>query len=138
MALLVRQYLLDGVTPVDDLTLRSVSGGRLNIYQAMLALLDGYCRVDGVPGVEPLEGTLQLYPNPVASQGTLYVEGLLWPEASAPAEPQPWSLRDALGRSLRSGQWDGGSPLSVPLAGLPAGLYFFEHAAEAMPVLLLP
>ena len=138
MALLVRQYLLDGVTPVDDLTLRSVSGGRLNIYQAMLALLDGYCRVDGVPGVEPLEGTLQLYPNPVASQGTLYVEGLLWPEASAPAEPQPWSLRDALGRSLRSGQWDGGFPLSVSMAGLPAGLYFFEHAAEAMPVLLLP
>ncbi|MBI1193296.1 MAG: S8 family serine peptidase [Bacteroidetes bacterium] len=138
MALLVRQYLLEGVTPVDDLLVRSVSGGRLNIHQAMLALLDGYCRVGGVE--QPLAGSsaLNLYPNPLAAQGTLYVEGLLAPAASAGAEPQPWCLRDALGRPLRSGLWAAGSVLAVSLQDLPAGLYFFESPAAAMPVVLLP
>ncbi len=138
MALLVRQYLLDGVTPVDDLNLRSVSGGRLNIHQAMLALLDGYCRVDGVPSVQPMAGSLHLYPNPVGAQGMLYVEGLAWPEASLGAERQPWSLRDALGRPLRSGLWAAGSVLGVSMEGLSPGLYFFESPAAAIPVVLLP
>ena len=41
-ALLVRSYILDGVDPVDNLTSETVTGGRLNVYNA-LALALGNC-----------------------------------------------------------------------------------------------
>jgi len=138
MALLIRQYLLDGVTPVDDLALRSVSGGRLNIHQAMLALLDGYCRPDGLEQTPAISDTPRLYPNPLAAGGTLYVEGPATLSAASPSEPQTWSLCDAQGRPLKSGNWTRDALLALPLENLTPGLYFFESAGTATPVLLLP
>ncbi len=138
MALLVRQYLLDGVTPIADLALRSVSGGRLNIYNSMVSLLDGYCSPSGLAQPQLPDASLHLYPNPLSAGGILYVEGLALLPATATANPQVWSLRDALGRPFRSGQWRSGEVLTLSLEGMTPGMYFFESAGSASPVLLLP
>jgi hypothetical protein len=138
MALLIRQYLLDGVTPVDDLALRSVSGGRLNIHQAMLALLDGYCRPDGLEQTPAVSEKPRVYPNPLPVGGTLYVEGPASLHAAFASEPLTWSLCDAQGRPLQSGSWIQGTLLTLNLETLPPGLYFLQSAGTATPVLLLP
>ena len=123
IALRMKDYLLQGVTIVADLSDRTLSGGRLNINQSLMAMLDDYCRPEGLNGV-PQPETFRLFPVPASD--VLYVE-----MASSVAQiGDHWMLYDGIGRVVRSGIWptDAQQKLEISVEGLPAGYYVFADS----------
>ncbi len=66
MALLVKDYILTGTDFCGDLNGISVSNGRLNVNNAMLKLVNGYCS-DAIDSEIPESSNLVLFPNPAGT-----------------------------------------------------------------------
>jgi hypothetical protein len=71
MALLLKDYILTGTDFCGDLNGITVSNGRLNLNNALLKLLNGYCG-DGIVSELPEANPLTLFPNP--AQETLEIQ----------------------------------------------------------------
>ena len=68
MALLLKEYILNGVDFAPDLNGITVSNGRLNVNNALNNLLNtGYCAVD-VNNIDVTTTSMQLFPNPANNQ----------------------------------------------------------------------
>lgn len=82
MALLLKQFILEGVDPAASLNGITVSNGRLNANNALLKLDTGYCAMAGLSEAGP--HPMYLYPNPASAaiylsgaghlQGNLHIE----------------------------------------------------------------
>ncbi len=62
-SLLIKNYILNGVDIIEDLADKSVSGGRLNLYNSIQNLLSGSCGV-GVSEIFVPIDNFNIYPNP--------------------------------------------------------------------------
>ncbi|MFI5171207.1 MAG: S8 family serine peptidase [Chitinophagales bacterium] len=68
MALLLKEYILNGVDPLADLDTKSVTGGRLNLGKAINNLVEtGYCFLN-VPDPGNDNYDFVIYPNPVSDK----------------------------------------------------------------------
>ena len=68
MALLLKDYILNGVDFVDDLNGITVSNGRLNVFHALNNLVEtGYCSGDNIDD-QNTAFALNCYPNPVSEK----------------------------------------------------------------------
>lgn len=65
MALLLKDYILTGTDFCGDLNGISVSNGRLNLNNALLKLINGYCS-DGIDPEFPENNQLAIFPNPAS------------------------------------------------------------------------
>lgn len=76
----------------------------------------------------------QVHPNPAAAGDPW---AIYWPLV-AEGEAHPWTLRDALGRTLQSGVYrESSAPLRISTSGLSAGQYFVEMKEEGWVVRLI-
>ncbi len=69
-----------------------------------------------VLGVEPFGPRVRLYPNPLAADRVLYIE-------TEKASVTALTMRDLLGRAVKTWQGPAQKKLSIPLPDLEAGLY---------------
>jgi hypothetical protein len=116
-ARLMRRFVLEGVDPAAALQNKTVSGGRLNVFNSMVLAREA-CGVN-----TDNFALLNLFPNPVTDLLTITYET----EDYAPLE---LALLDVYGRQLRT------EPLRVPyfsekkhllsVSGLPQGAYFLR------------
>ncbi len=117
-ALLLRDFVFQSVDPIEDLDTITVTGGRLNVYQAMLTL-ETYCSTLAIPE-ESKAAFIAVYPNPAT---THIIVGPL---------PQQinyfYSLADILGRPVIAGALSQPtqSTGSISLENVPAGLYLLQ------------
>ena len=89
MALVMKNYLLNGVDTMSALSGKTVSGGRLNLFKALTNVLTYDCRSKtGIVSAE--SDNLIIYPNPSYDQVT--IKGV--------TELQSVTIYDALGRIL--------------------------------------
>ena len=110
-ALALKQFILDGVDPLEDLDTITVSGGRLNVYNAML-MLDEYCdTLTAIAQVDEVQ--FGLYPNPATDYLTIQTNGGYF----------LYTLADVWGRTCRSGEISGRTTALVDIRNLPAGIY---------------
>jgi serine protease len=117
-ALLLREFLFESVDPVEDLDTITVTGGRLNVYQAMLTL-ENYCSALDIPDGNATE-FIAVYPNPATTHITI---------GPLPAQTKYfYSLADVLGRPVISGTLTQPtqSTGSISLETVPAGLYLLQ------------
>ncbi|WP_400191416.1 hypothetical protein [Hymenobacter sp. B81] len=70
-----------------------------------------------LPNREAHSSAWQLYPNPAAAAGSVHIR-----LPQAPSAPVGYQLRDALGRVVRTGSWQGTS-FELPTRGLRPGAY---------------
>lgn len=79
--------------------------------------------IDSIPvvgiGQATLGNVLSIYPNPMGSQSSIYVDGF----AGATFQ---FTLVDITGKAVRSLQGQGGSPIVIDRDGLPSGMYFYN------------
>jgi hypothetical protein len=67
-ALHIKNFILDGVDPITDLAGKTVTGGRLNIYKALLNEVVYYnCNV-GIEDADEDIGDVIIYPNPATGK----------------------------------------------------------------------
>ena len=69
IALLMKQFILDGVDIIPDLENITVSGGRLNIFNSLLLLQNSSMHEEGI---SPIKLNCQNYPNPFNPSTTIY------------------------------------------------------------------
>jgi hypothetical protein len=113
----MRRFVLEGVDPAAALQNKTVSGGRLNVFNSLVLAREA-CGVN-----TDNFALLNLFPNPVTDLLTITYET----EDYAPLE---LALLDVYGRQLRT------EPLRVPyfsekkhllsVSGLPQGAYFLR------------
>lgn len=72
----IKEFILDGVDPVTSLDGLTVSGGRLNVKQAMLNTAAYYNCSVGIDDAPLVAGQLQAYPNPASTFITLSLQGI--------------------------------------------------------------
>ncbi|HCA83209.1 MAG TPA: hypothetical protein DEP18_05430 [Flavobacteriales bacterium] len=117
LALQMKSYLLnDGVDSVFALQNITVTGGRLNLYKALLAVQEYDC-TSGSIGIEETAATLlRFYPNPATDEITLIVpegmEGLI-----------NISIFNMTGQQVLSKSFSGQNMISLSLLDLCAGIY---------------
>ena len=113
MSLLLKDYLLESVDFIPDLVNLSVSEGRLNVYQALLALQNNYCSPTGLENI--LETSIKIYPNPTSNLVT--IDGM--------NEKTIIYLTSLSGQQLGAYETQGSS-LQIGTGDLPSGMYFLE------------
>jgi hypothetical protein len=118
-ALAVKQFIMSGVDPITDLQGKSVSGGRLNVYNALFGAENyGTCFLTDVP--ESRRGVLGISPNPASDMVTVTYND--------EGEPARIVLANALGQRLRTiaetGAVPGEHTVTLNVADLVPGLYF--------------
>ena len=78
MALLMKQYLLATVDTLPALLGAIVSGGRLNVYKALMKVQEYDCIVpNGIAAVTPGRGEIAFFPNPAT--GVLNIRSAILP-----------------------------------------------------------
>jgi hypothetical protein len=79
--------------------------------------------IDSIPvvgiGQVALGNILSIYPNPMGSQASLYVDGF-------DGATFQFTLVDLSGKAVRSQQGQGGNPIVIDRDGLPSGMYFYS------------
>lgn len=91
-AALLKQFVLDGTEPLAELEGITVTGGKLNIYNAMINL-QNYCDTM-TAGVSALNSHIQVYPNPASQQITLHTDEI---------GNYSFSMTDIMGRTVLQG-----------------------------------
>ncbi len=119
VALLVKQMILYGVDTLADLTGRTVSGGRLNVYKSLvLAQNYGTCIWTGLPRKNPVPG-FRLTPNPATESVQI-----TWPRQFSISQ---WQLIALNGQLLRISALPVDSfRATISLTDLPPGMYFIR------------
>jgi hypothetical protein len=120
-ALAVKQFILDGVDPILDLQGKTVSGGRLNVYQSLVGAENyGTCIYTGITDKQARE-VLDISPNPADNLITVAYHdyGL---------EPATIVIVNVLGQRVRivttSPSHPGEHALQISIGDLPPGVYF--------------
>ncbi len=123
-ALLVKQWLLQGVDPVPDLNGKTVSGGRLNVYNSLVLGMQHYGCNAGVKEAvvsDPFEALV--YPNPAGEETRLQM-------ICQGDEHLDIQLKNLLGGTVLGLQEQVTSPglfeKYISLSGLPSGVYMLE------------
>ena len=122
----MKQFILDGVDPLEDLDTITVSGGQLNVYNAML-MLDEYCdTLTAIAQVDEVQ--FGLYPNPATDYLTIQTNGGYF----------LYTLADVWGGTCRSGEISGRTTALVDIRNLPRHLclyttHFGRKACPALP-----
>lgn len=92
-------------------------GGHVTITEPTTVWTGATATVDEIPGSH-----IQAYPNPATAYLMVKANG-----ARASLEV---TLLDAMGVQVRATQATGGDVLSLPVTGLPAGIYFLQGTAD--------
>jgi hypothetical protein len=111
-ALLFKNFILDNVDEVTDLSFTTLSGGRLNVYNAMIAAMNHYGCDVGIDEAE-FQHTFLFYPNPTT--GKLRVTNMETDDEII--------IHDLTGRIIFRQQFRQGGDISIDLSALPSGLY---------------
>lgn len=119
-ALAVKQFIMDGVDQLTDLQGKTVSGGRLNLFQS-LARAENYgaCVFLGMED-EPSASIIGLSPNPASDFVKVQFKDIS-------ADALTMILADALGREVQTHSAQaryGNNSLYVDLSGVSPGIYF--------------
>jgi hypothetical protein len=115
-ALRIREVLLNGTDPLADLAGKTVTGGRLNVFNSMEIIRE---QCGGTTGQLDI---VRLWPNPADDQLTLWYE--------APDFEPGYQLRifDAMGRMIHREPIQaprfGDKTISIDISSWPAGFYF--------------
>ncbi len=121
MALLLKDYILNGVDFVDDLNGITVSNGRLNVFHALNNLVEtGYCSGDNIDD-QNTAFALNCYPNPVSEKLFISSNNIL-------KESLLINIFNETGQLVYSNIISEPSELSMGLSvdAFPDGLYFLR------------
>lgn len=114
-ALKIRNALLEGVDPVALLADQTVTGGRLNVYSAMEALMNN-CKQE----IAPVAESIRISPNPARSR-----IAISYPVSDF--EPFTMRIVNSLGQQVYQQQVDplktGGTNLPIDILGWRPGIY---------------
>ena len=124
--LLLRDAILSSTHPLESLEGKVVSGGRLDLYGALLylhAYVQEYPRPDPVQDYTAQTGWLSIFPNPARSG-----EEIRAYFGSENLDPVAFRLTDATGKLMFEGEVQpqafAQQYLAIPTRNLPAGIYF--------------
>lgn len=119
MALVFKDSLLHATDPIADLNGITVTGGRLNLFRAVLAA-SYYCSGAGITNNEQENGTIRLYPNPAEDQIELS-------SLSGITSVQLYNALGQLMEGIPSGLSSKGTTgFKIPVQHYPAGIYFVQ------------
>ncbi len=106
----LKRFILDGVTPVNDLADRTVSGGRLDLSKSAELVTS-----DRDPSISPIK----VFPNPT--------RGLFELDIDAAHGALRFEIYDALGRYVRPAQFLAqGIKVTIDGSSWPSGAYFVQ------------
>jgi subtilisin family serine protease len=117
-ALRLKNFILEGVDPITSMEGQTVTGGRLNVYQALLNAAAYYnCNV-GVDEVNPADETLHVYPNPADDVLNVEIKNLN-------TNSTLLTVKNVLGQTvLTKAVPPSLSNLVLNVSALPKGIYF--------------
>lgn len=127
MALRVKEFILKGSDTLSDLSGRTVSNGRLNLYRSILNA-ENYsdCQlayVDNPKGISPQFGIIRIFPNPANDRIRIRYSNLN-------TGNNRFLLTDITGRSIRG--WNDGikgpgiHEKTLSVKNIPSGIYFLR------------
>ena len=116
-ALTIRDALINGLDKVSNLTGKSRTGGRLNLYNSVQQILTEVTQL-------PIEKTLRVYPNPAADNFTI-----IFPNTAA--NDMILYLYDAAGRIVKTQKINAsGLPINISVQDLTPGFYFLMCVSQ--------
>jgi serine protease len=122
----IKGFILDAVDPAVSLDGLTVSGGRLNVKQAMNNATAYYnCNV-GINEATNLPGTLKVYPNPASTAIMISLENSLQENAVV-------NIMNLVGQEVMNKKvtMKGTNSLLIDISQLPAGMYMLRLTSES-------
>lgn len=126
IALIMKDFIISGTDPVSSLANKTVSGGRLNVFNSLLKAENyGSCFLasvdNGLNAGANQRGFLNLYPNPAEDYITVsYV--------NEKTGNNLFIITDAMGKKVLQTvdniKWKGKQESVINIGSLPAGIYF--------------
>jgi hypothetical protein len=111
-ASLLKQFILDGTDTLAELDGITVTGGKLNIYNAMVNL-QNYCDTM-TAGVAEMNRSVRVYPNPASEQLFLQTPG---------TGNYTFSFTDIMGRNVLQGELHMAQIQTIDISSLTPGMY---------------
>jgi subtilisin family serine protease len=128
VALVMKNYLLSSADPNPSLASLTVSGGRLNLYNALIAVQAYDCLHTAVESYPSASQSLQLIPNP--ANGTVQLS------FESDATTCTIAILDMLGQQVMTEEYSavkGMNSVQLDIRSLPAGIYFVTvNAGQAV------
>ncbi len=118
MSLLLKEYILSGVDPIEDLGGVCVSNGRLNAYNSINLLLGGYCET-GIIENDPQQNDFLIFPNP--ANDFIFIENNSGTQNSFILE-----ITDGTGRTIYKNTELQNLTSGIPSAEFPNGFYSIQ------------
>lgn len=119
-ALRIKDFILEGVDTLPDLTGKTVSGGRLNVYNSMLLAAQYYNCIVGVEEANAADEHIIAFPNPATDVLKVMINNLRQGNAIL-------SVRNILGETLITKDISTSDhELSLDISGLENGIYFLS------------
>ncbi len=116
-ALIIRDALINGLDKVANLTGKSRTGGRLNLYNSVQQILTEVTQV-------PIETNMHVYPNPVADNFTIIFPNTV-------VNDMILYLYDAAGRIVKTQKINAaGLPINISVQDLTPGFYFLMCVSQ--------
>lgn len=128
VAVLVRNYLLSSADPNASLAGLCTSNGRLNIYNALLAVHTYDCGPQSIPGNTNAISVSGIFPNPANEAATIAF-------TSPGNQNATLLITDMLGQTIQSipvKAVEGNNLVQVNLSGISAGMYFVQVSCDGI------
>lgn len=119
----IKEFILTGSVPVNDLSDRTFTGGRLNVFNSMVELCTYYQEHDLLETLESTSSFISVYPNPAHDVSIINVEL---------DEPTSISIRIYDYRGRMAGEYDyqelpdGNQAFYLDLKGFRSGVYLVK------------
>ncbi len=124
-ALLVKDFILNGPDPISDLENRSVTGGRLNLYNSLLKLQEHYGLIEVVEILRPISIS-EVHPNPTTDK--VNIQFKLNARTHLAVEVYN-TLGQQVGQRTTVKANKGLHQINLPFGGLPKGVYVVHLTA---------